>query len=86
MKARARPCAAGVVLALSTGSVMAAPHIAVGAADIVLGLLAVCWVGFPMLLLLALVCQVIRSFIASLRRPLPVIRAPDTDLMASCWD
>ena len=81
MKARARPCAAGVVLTLFTGSVIAAPQVVIGGTEILLGLLAICWIGFPLLLLVALVWQVVRSFIASLRRPLPVMRAPDTDLM-----
>ena len=78
MKGSARPIAAGLVLAFFAGPVVAAP---IGVTEILLGLLAVCWIGFPMLLLVALVWQVVRSFIASLRRPLPVMRAPDTDLM-----
>ena len=82
MKARARPIAAGLGLGLFAGSVIAAPQVAIGGAEILLGLLAVCWIGFPLLLLVALAWQVARSFVASLRRPLPVIRAPDTDLMA----
>ena len=81
MKARARPCAAGVAMTLFTGSVIAAPQVAIGGTDILLGLLAICWIGFPLLLLVALVWQVVRSFIESLRRSLPVMRAPDTDLM-----
>ena len=79
MNARARPLAAGLGLALVSGSAFAAP---IGGTEIFLGLLVVCWIGFPLLLLVALVWQVARSFIASLRRPLPVIRSPDTDLMA----
>ena len=79
MKARVRPLATGLGLALFTGSVMAAP---IGGTEILLGLLAICWIGFPLLLLVALVWQLARSTIASLRRPLPVMRAPDTDLMA----
>ena len=82
MKTRARPLAAGLGLALSAGSAFAAPHSAIGGTEIILGLLAICWIGFPLLLLLALVWQVSRSFIASFGRPLPVIRAPETDLMA----
>ena len=81
MKARARPIATGLGLALFAGSVLAAPHSAIGGTEILLGLLGICWIGFPLLLLVALVWQVVRSFIASLRRPLPVMRAPDTDLM-----
>ena len=65
-----------------SGSVIAAPQVAIGGTEILLGLLANCWIGFPLLLLVALVWQLVQSFIASLRRPLPVIRAPDTDLMA----
>jgi hypothetical protein len=82
MKAPIRPLAAGLGLALLTGSASAAPHGGIGGTEILFGLLLVCWIGFPLLLLAALVWQVARSFIASLRRPLPVIRAPDTDLMA----
>ncbi len=82
MEVRARPLAGGVALVLFTGSVIAAPHSAIGATEIFLGLLAICWIGFPLLLLVALAWQLVGSFIASLKRPLPVIRAPDTDLMA----
>ena len=82
MKARARPIATGLGLALFAGSVLAAPHSAIGGTEILLGLLAVCWIGFPLLLLVALVWQFARSLFRSLRRPLPVMRAPDTDLMA----
>lgn len=82
MKARARPFAAGLGLTLSAGTVIAAPSGGIGASDLFIGLLAICWVGLPLLLLGALVWQLVRSLLASLRRPLPVIRAPDTDLMA----
>ena len=82
MNSPTRPLAASLGLALFSGSVIAAPQIPIGGTEILLGLLAVCWIGFPLLLLIALVWQLVRSFIASLRRPLPVIRAPDTDLMA----
>ena len=82
MSAQARLLAAGLGLGLFAGSVIAAPQVAISGADILLGLLAICWIGFPLLLLAALVWQLVRSFLASLRRPLPVIRAPDTDLMA----
>ena len=81
MKARARPFAAGLGLALSAGSVIAAPHSAIGGSEILLGLLGICWIGFPLLLLVALVWQAVSSFVASLKRPLPPILAPDTDLM-----
>jgi hypothetical protein len=79
MKARARPFAAGLGLAFVAGSAVATP---IGGTEILLGLLAVCWIGLPVLLLAALVWQRVRSLISSLRRPLPVMRAPDTDLMA----
>ena len=79
MKALARPLAAGLGLTLVSGSAIAAP---VGGTEILFGFLILCWIGFPLLLLVALVWQLVGSFIASLRRPLPVIRAPDTDLMA----
>ena len=62
MKARVRPLATGLGLALFTGSVMAAP---IGGTEILLGLLAICWIGFPLLLLVALVWQLARSTIAS---------------------
>ena len=82
MSARARTLAASLGLALFSGSVLAAPQVVIGGTEILLGLLAICWIGFPLLLLVALVWQLVRSSFASLRRPLPVIRAPDTDLMA----
>jgi len=81
MKTPVRPLAACLVLALFASSAIAAPQGAIGGTDIVLGLLLICWIGFPLLLLVALFCQLARSFIASLRRPVPVIRAADTDLM-----
>jgi len=52
------------------------------ATQILLGLLLVCWVGFPLLLLGALVWQLARSFAAFRKRRLPIVPAPDTDLMA----
>ena len=79
MKAIARPLAAGLGLAFFAGSAVATP---IGGTEILLGLLAICWIGFPLLLLVALVWQLARSLFRSLRRPLPVMRAPDTDLMA----
>ena len=82
MKARAGPLVVGLGLAFFTGIAVAAPLPAIGGTEIFLGLLLLCWIGFPLLLLIALVWQLLRSLIASLRRPLPVIRAPDTDLMA----
>ena len=72
----------GLGLSLFAASAIAAPRNAVDGTDILLGLLLVCWVGFPLLLLLALAVQGVRSLIASLKRPMPVVRAPDTDLMA----
>jgi hypothetical protein len=68
--------------ALCTSSVMAASHGAIGGTRIFLGLLTVCWVGLPLLLLVALVWRLLRSLIASMERRLPAARAPDTDLMA----
>ena len=82
MKARARLLAAGFGLVILTGPAIAAPHAAIGGTEILLGLLLLCWIGFPLLLLVALAWQLVRSLIGSLRRPLPIIRAPDTDLMA----
>ena len=82
MKAIARQLATGLGLAFFVSSAVAAPHLTISVTEILLGLLMVCWIGFPLLLLVALVWQLARSIIASLRRPLPVMRAPDTDLMA----
>jgi hypothetical protein len=82
MKAIARQLATGLGLAFFVSSAVAAPHLTISVTEILLGLLMVCWIGFPLLLLVALVWQLARSTIASLRRPLPVKRAPDTDLMA----
>ena len=62
-----------------SGSAFAAP---IGGTEIFLGLLAICWVGFPLLLLGALAWESVRSLLASNRRPPPGIRAPDTDLLA----
>jgi hypothetical protein len=39
------------------------------------------WVGLPLLFLGAIVWELTRSWLASLRRPAPVIRVPDIDLM-----
>ena len=61
MNERARPLAAGLVLAFFTGPVIAASQVAIGGTEILLGLLAICWIGFPLLLLLALVWQVARA-------------------------
>jgi hypothetical protein len=82
MKAPIRPCAAGLALALFAGSAIAAPYGTIGGTEIFLGLLLIFWIGLPLLLLAALIWRWVCSFIASLRRPVPVIRAPDTDLMA----
>jgi len=81
VKGSGRPIATGLLPAFFAGPVVAAPQIAIGSTEVILGLLAICWIGFPLLLLVALVWQLVRSSIASLRRPLPVMRAPDTDLM-----
>jgi hypothetical protein len=78
---RARILAAGPGFALSTTSAIATPHGAIGGAQIFLGLLLVCWVGFPLLLLGALSWQLTRSHVAFLRRSLPAKPAPDIDVM-----
>ena len=82
MNARQGQWATGLGLLLFTGSAIAAPRGVIGGSDILLGLLLLCWIGFPLLLLAALAVQAIRSLIASLKRPLRVVPAPDTDLMA----
>jgi len=81
MNAGQRRSTTGLGLLLSTGSAFAAPSGAIGGSEILLGLLLLCWVGFPLLLLGALAVQAVRSLIASLKRPLPVIPVADTDLM-----
>jgi hypothetical protein len=81
MNAWQRRSSAGFGLLLFTGSAFAAPLGAIGGTEILLGLLLLCWVGFPLLLLGALAVQAVRALIASLKRPLPVIPVADTDLM-----
>jgi hypothetical protein len=81
MNARQGRSSAGLGLLLFTGSAFAAPAGAIGGTEILLGLLLLCWVGFPLLLLGALAVQAVRALIASLKRPLPVIPVADTDLM-----
>ena len=80
MDALQRRLGAGFGLLLCAGPALAGPGTAIDGTQILLGLLLLCWVGFPLLLLGALAVQAVRSLIASLKRPLPVVRAPDTDL------
>ena len=82
MNVAQRRSVAGLGLLLFTGSAIAAPSGAIGGMEILLGFLLLCWIGFPLLLLGALAVQAVRSLIATLKPPLPVIPAPDTDLMA----
>jgi hypothetical protein len=72
----------GLGLLLFTGSAIAAPHGVIGGTEILLGLLLLCWIGFPLLLLGALAVQAVRSLFATPEHPLPVIPSPDTDLTA----
>ena len=81
MNAAQRRSSTSLGLLLFTSSAFAAPSGPIGGTDLLLGLLLICWIGFPLLLLGALAVQAVRALIASLKRPLPVIPVADTDLM-----
>ena len=82
MNVAQRRSVAGLGMLLCTGSAIASPTGGIGGTEILLGLLLICWIGFPLLLLGALAVQAVRSLFATPKHPLPVIPAPDTDLTA----
>ena len=67
-------------LLLLSGYAVAAQRV-ISTMDVFWTFLLVCWVGLPALLVCALAWSLLGSFVASLRRSPPIIRAPDIDLM-----
>jgi hypothetical protein len=70
-----------IFLLTLSGYAVAAAQRAITTTDVFLGFLLVCWIGLPALLVCALAWNWIHPFIASLRRPPPIVRTADTDLM-----
>ena len=74
-----QPAAIGLGLTLSCQPVFAASQRAVGMTDVLLAVLLLCWVGFPLILMAALLWQLIGSFVTRRRQGSVRARVPDTD-------
>ena len=81
MKKRLRLMAVGLTLLLLTGFAVTRPS-GIQLRDVIVAFMLVFWVGLPLLFFGAIAWGPARAWLASLRRPAPVIRVPDTDLMA----
>ena len=82
MKRQIRRLTVGLFLLLATGFAVTAPR-GIQFTDVLLWtFLLIFWIGLPLLFVGALVWEAARTRIASLRRPIHLNRAPDTDLMA----